>query len=128
MTENVSDQKHDFHLSNLIQADINDLLKMREVYHKNPVLGYLSINYLRNNIVSLKDVVDKIPVDILCIDQTKLNDIFQIHSFALNISPSHISIFLKRQKLFDSKSVYVRQGLISKRLQNFLQYRKRSGV
>ena len=97
------------------QADINDLLEMREVYPKNPVLGYLNINSLRNNIVNLKDVVAKIPVDILCIDQPKLNDIFQIHSLALNISPSHISIFLKGQKLFDSKSVYVRQGLISKR-------------
>ena len=53
------------------QVDINDLVKMSEVYSKNPILGYLNINSPRNKIVSLRDAVAKGPIDILCIDETK---------------------------------------------------------
>ena len=70
-TENVSDQKHDFYLTNSNQVDINDLVKMSEVYSKNPILGYLNINSPRNKIVSLRDAAAKGPIDILCIDETK---------------------------------------------------------
>ena len=75
-TENFSDQKNDFYLTNSNQVDINDLVNMREVYSKNPILGYLHINFLRNKIVSFRDVVAKVPIDILFIDETKLNDSF----------------------------------------------------
>ena len=49
---------------------------MGEVYSKNPILGYLNENYLRNKIVSLRDVVAEVSIDILCIDETKLGDSF----------------------------------------------------
>ena len=38
--------------------------------------GNLNINSLRNKIVSLRDAVAKVPVDILCIGEIKLNDSF----------------------------------------------------
>ena len=38
--ENVSDQKHDFHITNWNQVDINDLIKIREVSSKNQISGY----------------------------------------------------------------------------------------
>ena len=49
---------------------------MRDVYSKNPILGYVNINSLRNKIISLHDVVAKVPIDILRIDETKLDDSF----------------------------------------------------
>ena len=82
-TENVSDQNHDFNLTSSNQVDINDLVKMREVYSKNRILGYLNINSLSNKIVSLKDVVAKVPIDILCIDETKLDDSYPDSQFLI---------------------------------------------
>ena len=49
---------------------------MKEVYSKNPILGYFNINPFRNKIVSLRDVVAKLHIDILCTDETKLDDSF----------------------------------------------------
>ena len=49
---------------------------MRDVSSKNPIPGYLNKNPLINKIVSLKDVITKFPIDTLCIDETKLDDIF----------------------------------------------------
>ena len=58
---------------------------MREVYFKNPVLGYLNINSLRNKIISLRDIVAKVLIDILCIDvdETKLDDDFPDSQFLI---------------------------------------------
>ena len=49
---------------------------MSEVYSKYPILGYLNIKSLRNKIVSLRDVVTKVPTDILFINETILDDSF----------------------------------------------------
>ena len=75
-TENVSDQKQYFDFTNPNQVDINDLVEMSEVYSKYPILGYLNIKSLRNKIVSLRDVVTKVPTDILFINETLLDDSF----------------------------------------------------
>ena len=61
---------------------------MREVYSKNPILSYLNIICLKNKIVSLRAVVAKVPIDILCIDETKLDD-----SFPYSVSHYPVSIF-----------------------------------
>ena len=49
---------------------------MSEVYSKYPILGYLNIKSLRNKIVSLRDVVTKVPTDTLFINETLLDDSF----------------------------------------------------
>ena len=44
---------------------------------KNPITGYLNINSLRTKILkNLKDILNKAPIDILCIDETKLDETF----------------------------------------------------
>ena len=63
----LSDQKYD-KVKNLGQRNIDDFIKIRETYSKNPILGYLNINSLRNKIINLREVVEKAPIDILCID------------------------------------------------------------
>ena len=111
--ENVSDQKDDFHLANSNQIDTKDPVKMREVYSKNPILGYGSINSLRNKIVRLRDVVAQDPINILCIDETKCDSELLIENYQ---SPHFRR---DRNSKRSGKIVYVRQGLISKRLKIF---------
>ena len=117
-TENISDQKRGFDLTNLNQLGINDLVKMREVYHKSLILGYLKINSLRNKIVNLSDVVTKVPIDILCIDEAKLDDSFPDSEFLIE-NYQFLSFRRNRNSKGGVKIIYVRQGLISKRLKNF---------
>ena len=114
----MSDQKRDFHLTNSNQVDINEHVKMRKVYSKNPVLGYLNTNSLRNKIVSLRSVFAKALIDILCIDETKLDNNFPDSQFL--IENYQFPPFRRdRNSKGGGKIVYVRQGLISKRLKNF---------
>ena len=91
---------------------------MREVYSKNPILGYLNINSLSNKIVSLRDVIAKVPIDILCIDETKLDDSFPDSQFLIEHYQFPPFRRDKNSKV-GGKIVYARQGLISKRLNNF---------
>ena len=86
---------------------------MREVYSKNPILGYVSINSLRNKIVRLRDVVAKDPINILCIDETKCHSELLIENYQ---SPPFRR---DRNSKRSGKIVYVRQGLISKHLKIF---------
>ena len=65
------------------QTDINDLIKVREAYSKNPILGCLNIKSLRNKIINLRDVVAKVPIDILCVDETKLDESFPDSQFLI---------------------------------------------
>ena len=97
------------------QTDINDLIKVREAYSKNPILGYLNINSLRNKIINLRDVFAKVPIDILCVDETKLNESFPDSQFL--IENDQFPLFRRnRNSKGGGKIVYVREGLISKRL------------
>ena len=59
------------------------VIKMRENYSKNPLLGYLNINSLRNKITSLRDVVAKVSNDTICLDETKLDDSFPDSQFLI---------------------------------------------
>ena len=100
------------------QTDIDDLIKVRESYSKNPILGYLNINSLRNKIICLRDVVAKVPIDILCVDETKLDDSFPDSQFL--IENYQFPPFRRdRNSKGGGKIVYIREGLISKRIKNF---------
>lgn len=90
---------------------------MRDVSSKNPISGYLNINSLINKIVSLKDVITKVHIDILCIDETKLDDIFP--DSQVLVENYHLPPFEKRVTEKWMKNIYVRQGSVSKRLKSF---------
>ena len=66
-----------------INFDIENLIEVRKKYPKNPLIGYLNINSIRNKIVYLKVLLEKAPFDNLCIDETKLDSSFQNHLFHL---------------------------------------------
>ena len=105
-------------ITNNDHSDISDLIKIREQYTNNLVLGYLNINSLKNKIINLREVVDNVLIDILCIDETKLDDTFPDAQFKIN-NYQYPPFRRDRNSKGGGKIVYIRQGLISKRLSKF---------
>ena len=56
--------------------DIQKLINLRKLYTNTPIIGYLNINSLGNKITQLREVCRKTPVDVLCINETKLDASF----------------------------------------------------
>ena len=120
------------------QGSIDDLIKLRKNYSKNPILGYLNINSIRNKIIYLRELVSKAPIDIFCIDETKIDESFP--NSQLLIENYQFPPYRRdRNSKGGGKTVYVREGLFSKRLKNLesknteticmkSQYLKKSGV
>ena len=56
--------------------DIEELINLRTLHTNNPIIGYLDINSLENKITGLREVCRKAPIDLLCIDEIKLDPSF----------------------------------------------------
>ena len=57
-----------------MNLDIDGLIHLRVNNPFNPIVGYLNINSLRNEIGDLREVCEKVQIDIVCIDEIKLDD------------------------------------------------------
>ena len=93
------------------------MIKVRNSYPNNPIIGYLNINTLQSKIISLREVIAKAPLDAFCIDETKLGDSFPNSQFMLEnfkFPPSPRD----RNSKGGGKLVYIKQGIIAKRLDN----------
>lgn len=95
-----------------------ELKVLREEHPFNPMIGYLNINFLQNKIIPLRDIVKKCPVDILCIDETKLDSSFPDHQFKIE-GYQYPPFRRDREKLGGGKMVFIKDGLICKRLEKF---------
>ena len=70
--------------------DMEGLINLRKLYANNPIIGYLNINSLRNKVTQLRDVCRKAPIELLCINETKLHASFpdaQFHIEGYEYSP-----------------------------------------
>ena len=96
-------------------VDIDSLIKVRNSYPNNPIMGYLDINTLQNKIISLIEI--KAPLDVFCVDQTKLDNSFPNSQFILENFR-----FPPFRRYWNSKGggnlVYVKQGKTTKRLES----------
>ena len=100
---------------NSSQIDLEALVKVKNDYPNNPMIGYLNINSLRNKIHSLRELVLLAPLDIFYIDETKLDDSFpnlQFHIENYQFPPFRRDTNSKG----GGKIVFVKEGLIAKRL------------
>ena len=82
----LSVQSNDFQSSEitlLTSYDIHMVMKTRKSYQKNSIIGYLHINYSRNKIINLKEISHKVSIDILCIDETQLDESFPDAQFMI---------------------------------------------
>ena len=78
----------------------------------------MNINSIRNKIISLRELVNKAPIDILCIDETKIDEGFPDSQFFIE-NYEFQPYRRDRKSEGGGKIAYVREGLISKRLESF---------
>ena len=98
-----------------IDSDLEALAKLRRHYLSYPMIEYLNINSIRSKIVQLADICRTSPIQVLCIDETKLDSSFpnaQIHLPDYQFPPFRRD----RNSSGGGKIVYIRNGIIPKRL------------
>ena len=98
--------------------DLHDLVKRRKEFENNPIVGYLNINHLSSKIDYLREIYSKSPINILCRDEKKLDSSYPDAQFEIpgyQYPPYHKD----RNKNGRFKIVFIREGLINKRLKAF---------
>ena len=100
-----------------IKLDIDGLIKVKNSYPNNPIIGYLNTNTLQNKIISLREIIAKAPLDVFCVDETKLDDSFPNSQFILENLQSP-PFRRDRKSKWGGKLICVKQGIIAKRLEN----------
>ena len=104
------------HQTNDFDCDIDGLINLRKTYPSNPLNGYININSLREKIVSLRELLSKASIDILRVDEKKLDASFPDHQFKISGYQ-----FPRIRKYRNSKGggiVFVREGFIVKQMRN----------
>ena len=79
------------------------------------MIGYININSIRNKIVQLTDICKTSPIEIIGIDETKLDS--SLPTAQLHLPDYQFPSFRKdRNSSGGGKIVYIRNGIIAKRL------------
>ena len=93
---------------------IDELINIRRTYPNNSIIGYLNINSLRNEIISLRD---KTTLDILGVDETKLDE--NLPDLQFQLKYDQFPQFLRdRNSKGGGKMVFAKQELLVKRIQS----------
>ena len=71
-------------ISNSLRNDISSLIYLRKGFSKNPILSYLNINSLGGKFHNLREFCFKTEVDILCIDETKIDPSYPDSQFHID--------------------------------------------
>jgi len=98
-----------------------DLLGLKSLitdHHSNPFIAYLNVNFLHNKIDSLREVLKESPIHILCVDETKLDHTFPDSQFKIE-GYQYPPFRRDRNCHGGGKIVFVKEGLIVKRLENY---------
>ena len=67
-----------------INPDINNgLIDLRNRFPYNPLIGYININSLKEKVIPLREILSSAPIDVLCVDETKLDSSFPDHQFKI---------------------------------------------
>ena len=97
------------------ELDLEGLQILRNQYRSNPLIGYLNINFLQHKIDSLRQILKKPSLEIICVDETKLDESFPDHQF--KIDGYQFPPFRRdRDKHGGGKVVYVKEVLIVTRI------------
>ena len=92
------------------------MVNLRKAYQNNPLIGHININSLRKKIVGLREVLSRASIDILCVDETKLDVSFPDHQF--KISGYHFSA-TRRDCSSKGWIDFVREVFIVKQIKKF---------
>ena len=92
-------------------------MELRNNYSSNPIIGYLNINSFQNKVISFREIIKKAPLDIICIDETKLDQSFPDSQFY--IENYQFPPFRRdRDSKGGGKMVFIKNGLIVKRIKD----------
>ena len=81
------------------------------------MIGYLNIISLRNEIISLREIIYKTPLDILGVDETKLDE--NLPDLQFQLKYDQFPQFLRdRNSKGGGKMVFAKQELLVKRIQS----------
>ena len=100
-----------------VGAELHLLQKDKRQYLNNPLIGYLNINNVRNKTADLQIFIQNIPLDYLVLSETKLDESFPNAQF--NLDGYEIRARRDRDKNGGSLNVFVRRGIICKRISDF---------
>ena len=103
-------------ISNSLNNDMSGVTNLRKDFY--PILSNLNINSLGGKLNNLREFCFKTEVDILCIDETKIDPSYPDSQF--DIDGYQFPPFRKdRNKHGGGKIAYVRNGIIAKRIKHF---------
>ena len=100
--------------------DCTDLQMFKEDrlnYPRNPLIGYLKINSIRNKILDIREVFGKLQLDYFVLSETKIDESFP--SAQLNINDYEIQNRRNRDKNGGGIIKFVRKGFITKRMKEY---------
>ena len=105
-------------MSENFDSDLQKLKVLRVKNDSNPIVAYLNINSLGEKINHLREICKESPIDILCVDETKIDSSYPDAQFQIN--DYQFPPFRKdRNKYGGGKIVFIRQDLITRRLPKF---------
>ena len=105
----------------------HDLINLRKECPNNPIISYLNINSLGNKIDQLRDICKKASVDILCIDETKIDSSFPDSQFYIECY--QFPPFRRDRDINGGgKIVCIKNGIIAKRISNLKEFPLKSFV
>ena len=98
-----------------MDLDIDGLIHISVNNRFNHVVGYLNINSLRNKIDDLCEICKKVKINILCVDERKLDDSLPDSQFKVNGYQFPV-LRRDRDNRGGEKIVFIKQVLIVNRL------------
>ena len=93
------------------------LKKDRLNYPRNPLIGYLNINSIRNKISDIREVFGKLQLDYFVLSEAKTDENFPAAQF--NIHDYKIRNRRDRDKQRGELIEFVRKGFITKRMKEY---------
>ena len=107
----------DLRVTSSLATDLQVLHHERLKHNKNPMIGYLNINSLRNTLTDLKVILKYLSLDYLILSETKLDESFPNAQFTLD--GYEIRARRDRNKFGGGLIEYVRKCLICKRTNKY---------
>ena len=104
----------DVYRNNREISDLQILRKLRLKYPRNPLIGYLNINSLRNKIIDVRELIGRLQLDYFVISETKLDSSFPSAQF--HIGDYEIGNRRDRNKSGGGLIEFVKKGIITKNL------------
>ena len=100
------------------EVHLEGLQKLRNQYHSNSLIGYLNINFLQHKIDSFREILKRSSLEIVCVDETKLDEGFSDHQF--KIDGYQFRPFRRnRNKHEGGKVVFLKEDLVVNRVKEF---------